>query len=204
MKSCCAANISVERSGSLCDSLRSRITHLSHACWDQRFSGVEHRLEFVRNWQGTQWYNSSIATAPERTMADLSSFTEPMILLLGGRDKNLPWEDLARLIHNKVDHVIVFGEAAFKILASIGLLSPGEKLTSIACASDFENALYQAAQISEPGDVILLAPGCTAYDAFKDFEEREIILRNGSITYHERYKSTHQTQYCWPLLPRQF
>ncbi len=136
------------------------------------FPGVEHRLEFVRNWRNTQWYNGSIATAPERTMADLRSFTEPIILLLGGRDKNLPWDDLARMIHNKVDHVIVFGEAAFKILAAIGLLSPGEKLTSIACASDFENALYQAAQISEPGDVILLSPGCTAYDAFKDFEER--------------------------------
>jgi len=136
------------------------------------FKGVEHRLELVRTWQGTEWYNSSIATAPERTLADLKAFSEPIILLLGGRDKDLPWDDLARLIHDKVDHVIVFGEAAFKILAAIGLLCPGEKLTSIACAADFENALYQAAQISEPGDVILLSPGCTAYDSFKDFEER--------------------------------
>lgn len=136
------------------------------------FKGVEHRLELVRTWQGTEWYNSSIATAPERTLADLKAFSEPLILLLGGRDKDLPWDDLARLIHDKVDHVIVFGEASFKILAAIGLLCPGEKLTSIACATDFENALYQAAQISEPGDVILLSPGCTAYDSFKDFEER--------------------------------
>ncbi len=136
------------------------------------FTGVEHRLELVRTWREAQWYNDSIATAPERTMAALRSFSEPIVLLLGGRDKELPWEDLARMIHNRVDHVIVFGEAAFKILAAIGLLSPGEKLTSIAYADDFEEALYQAAQISEPGDVVLLSPGCTAYDSFKDFEER--------------------------------
>lgn len=136
------------------------------------FLGVEHRLELVRTWRGSEWFNDSIATAPERTMAALRCFTEPIILLLGGRDKDLPWDDLVRMIHNRVNHVIVFGEAAFKILSALGLLAPGEKLTSIACAADFEDALYQAAQICEPGDVILLSPGCTSYDAFKDFEER--------------------------------
>jgi UDP-N-acetylmuramoylalanine--D-glutamate ligase len=136
------------------------------------FLGVEHRLEIVRTWRETEWVNDSIATAPERTLAALRSFTEPIILLLGGRDKELPWDELARTVHNRVDHVIVFGEAAFKILAALGILAPGERLTSIACASDFENALYQAAQISEPGDVVLLSPGCTSYDTFRDFEER--------------------------------
>jgi UDP-N-acetylmuramoylalanine--D-glutamate ligase len=136
------------------------------------FTGVEHRLELVRNWQGVQWYNDSIATAPERTMAGIRSFTEPLILLLGGRDKDLPWEDLARLVHNRVDHVIVFGEASFKITAALGQLTPGERLSSIACASDFQDALYRAAQIAGQGDVVLLSPGCTAYDAFRDFEER--------------------------------
>jgi UDP-N-acetylmuramoylalanine--D-glutamate ligase len=136
------------------------------------FTGVEHRLELVRSWQGVQWYNDSIATAPERTMAGIRSFTEPLILLLGGRDKDLPWEDLARLVHNRVDHVIVFGEASFKITAALGQLTPGERLSSIACASDFQDALYRAAQIAEQGDVVLLSPGGTAYDAFRDFEER--------------------------------
>jgi UDP-N-acetylmuramoylalanine--D-glutamate ligase len=136
------------------------------------FGGVEHRLEFVRNWHGVQWYNDSIATAPERAMAGIRSFTEPLILLLGGRDKDLPWEELARLAHNRVSHVIIFGEASFKITAAIGQLTPGERLTSIACAADFQDALYRAAQIAEQGDVVLLSPGCTAYDAFRDFEER--------------------------------
>jgi UDP-N-acetylmuramoylalanine--D-glutamate ligase len=136
------------------------------------FTGVEHRLELVRNWHGSEWYNDSIATAPERTMAALRSFSEPIILLLGGRDKDLPWDDLARMIHERVDHVIVFGEAAFKITAALGTLTPGERLTSIACAVDFKDALYRAAQIAESGNVVLLSPGCTSYDAFRDFEER--------------------------------
>ena len=60
---------------------------------------MAHRLEFVREWNGAKWYNDSIATAPERTMAAIRSFTEPIVLLLGGRDKNLPWEELAALVH---------------------------------------------------------------------------------------------------------
>ena len=75
------------------------------------FNGVAHRLERVRTWKGVTWYNDSIATAPERTIADIHAFDEPLVLLLGGRDKNLPWEKLAELVHQRVDHVIVFGEA---------------------------------------------------------------------------------------------
>ena len=80
---------------------------------------MAHRLEFVREWNGAQWYNDSIATAPERTMAAIHSFTEPIVLLLGGRDKNLPWEDLAALVRQRVQHVVLFGEAAEKISAAL-------------------------------------------------------------------------------------
>ena len=85
----------------------------------QEFRGVAHRLEFVREWNGVQWYNDSIATAPERTMAAIRSFTEPIVLLLGGRDKNLPWEDLADLVRQRVEHVVLFGEAAEKIASAL-------------------------------------------------------------------------------------
>ena len=85
----------------------------------EEFRGVAHRLEFVREWNGAQWYNDSIATAPERTMAAIRSFTEPIVLLLGGRDKNLPWEDLAALVRQRVQHVVLFGEAAEKIAAAL-------------------------------------------------------------------------------------
>ena len=86
------------------------------------FHGVPHRLELVRELHGVKWYNDSIATAPERTMAAIRSFDEPIVLMLGGKDKDLPWEDLAELVRERVDHVVVFGQAAEKILSALGNL----------------------------------------------------------------------------------
>lgn len=136
------------------------------------FRGVAHRLELVRNWKGAAWYNDSIATAPERTIAAILSFEEPIVLLLGGRDKNLPWEDLARLIHRKVDHVIVFGESADKIIAAIHAETKETCATTIDRCSGVYAAIMKAAEIAEPGDVVLFSPGGTSFDEFKDFEER--------------------------------
>ena len=83
------------------------------------FRGVPHRLEFVRELRGVRWYNDSIATAPERSMAAIRSFDEPIVLLLGGRDKDLPWEELMQLVDERVDHVVLFGEAAEKIQKTV-------------------------------------------------------------------------------------
>jgi len=136
------------------------------------FNGVEHRLEYVRTWKGVDWYNDSIATAPERTMAAIEAFDEPLVVLLGGRDKNLPWEKLADLLHNRVDHVIVFGEAAGKILEAVGPLKPGRRLQTISHQPGLEAAVQAAAEIVEPGDVVLLSPGGTSFDEFSDFSIR--------------------------------
>lgn len=136
------------------------------------FHGVEHRLEYVRTWKGASWYNGSISTAPERTIADINVFDEPLVLLLGGRDKNLPWEKLVELIHRRVDHVIIFGEAREKILKAIGPLRPGSRLQTISHWPGMQAAVQAAAEVAEPGDVVLFSPGGTSYDEFKDFEER--------------------------------
>jgi UDP-N-acetylmuramoylalanine--D-glutamate ligase len=136
------------------------------------FAGVPHRLELVREWNGSRWYNDSIATAPERTIAAIQSFTEPIVLLLGGRDKNLPWESLADLIHARVDHVIVFGAAAEKILAALGSSRPGSRPYSLMHCAGVEEAVHAAAQVTVPGSVVLFSPGGTSFDQFKDFEER--------------------------------
>lgn len=141
------------------------------------FGGVAHRLELVRTWRGSKWYNDSIATAPERTVADIQSFSEPLVLLLGGRDKNLPWDELANLIHQRVDHVILFGEAATKIHAVIGPVALGRRPYSLETCSDLHEAVQAAAQVAQPGDVVLLSPGGTSYDQFKDFEERGECFR---------------------------
>jgi UDP-N-acetylmuramoylalanine--D-glutamate ligase len=136
------------------------------------FGGVAHRLELVCLHKGAAWYNDSIATAPERTMAAIRSFDESLVLLLGGRDKNLPWEDLAALIHQRVDHVILFGEAAEKIERAIGATSNGQRPYTLQRFPTLHPAVLAAAEIVQPGDVVLLSPGGTSFDEFHDFEER--------------------------------
>ena len=135
------------------------------------FRGVAHRLEFVRSWGGADWYNNSIDTAPERVIATIRAFDEPLVLLLGGRDKDLPWNELADLVRQRVDHVILFGEAAGLIERAIGALT-GSRLHSVAVCESLEQAVLAAAEVVEPGDVVLLSPGGTSFDAFRDFAER--------------------------------
>ena len=137
------------------------------------FHGVPHRLELVRELHGVKWYNDSIATAPERTMAAIRSFEEPIVLMLGGRDKDLPWEDLAELVRARVDHVVVFGQAAEKILGSLGSSGTGKKRPySIQRSAGLQEAIHQAAEVAESGDIVLLSPGGTSFDQFSDFAER--------------------------------
>lgn len=141
------------------------------------FRGVAHRLEHVRTWRGVEWYNDSIATAPERVRAALRAFSEPIVLLLGGRDKHLPWDELAADVRQRVDHVVIFGEAAEKIQQAIGTVSLGERPFTITRCQRLEEAIQAAADVAEAGDVVLLSPGCTSFDAFKDFEERGEVYR---------------------------
>jgi len=137
------------------------------------FGGVTHRLEWVAEVAGVQYYNDSIATSPERLVAALNSFEEPIVLLAGGRDKHLPWDEAARLMLRRTRHVILFGEAAGLIaqaLAAAGRATGGE--AGIHRRATLEDAVHAAAQVAHPGDVVLLSPGCTSFDAFKDFTER--------------------------------
>jgi UDP-N-acetylmuramoylalanine--D-glutamate ligase len=136
----------------------------------EEFRGVPHRLELVREFNGARWYNDSMASAPERTMAAIRSFDEPIVLLLGGRDKNLPWGDLADLVHQRVEHVVIFGEAAGLIETAFGPTS-GVTRTQVRCAR-LRDAVDKAVQVAESGSVVLLSPGGTSFDEFTDFAER--------------------------------
>jgi len=136
------------------------------------FRGVAHRLEFVRELNGVRWYNNSIATAPERTIAVIHAFDEPIVLMLGGRDKDLPWAELMQLVSERVDHVVLFGEAAEKIQKTVDSLGLGEKRFTVARADDLHEAVLKAAEVAEAGDVVLLSPGGTSFDEFNDFAER--------------------------------
>jgi UDP-N-acetylmuramoylalanine--D-glutamate ligase len=138
----------------------------------EEFRGVPHRLELVRELNGVRWYNDSMASAPERSIAAIRSFDESIVLLLGGRDKDLPWEELMQLVNERVDHVVIFGEAADKIQKTVDSLGLGQKRFSLSRATGLQEAVRLAAEVAESGDVVLLSPGGTSFDEFKDFAER--------------------------------
>lgn len=139
-----------------------------------RFPGVAHRLQLVRERQGVRYYDDSIATAPERLIAALRSFDEPIILLCGGRDKHLPWQEAACLIAEHASHVVLFGEMADLVESHIS--TARSQSTEARCvvhrAGTLEQAVQVAVSVSRPGDVVLLSPGGTSFDEFRDYAER--------------------------------
>jgi UDP-N-acetylmuramoylalanine--D-glutamate ligase len=115
-------------------------------------------------------------------MAAIRSFGEPLVLMVGGRDKKLPWDEFAALVYQRVDHLIVFGEAAEIILRAMERTLPVAEIGDLAGntvaqptidrCSGLREAVQAAARRVEPGDVVLLSPGGTSFDEFRDFEER--------------------------------
>ncbi|MGB2956983.1 MAG: UDP-N-acetylmuramoyl-L-alanine--D-glutamate ligase [Anaerolineales bacterium] len=139
----------------------------------EALSGVDHHLEYIRTWKGADWYNDSIATAPERSIAAINSFQEPLVLLAGGRDKDLPWQDFARLVLKKVKQLILFGEAADLIKQALqDEIDKGIEEIPYQICANLKEAVLKAADIVEAGDVVLLSPGGTSFDEFVDFAER--------------------------------
>jgi len=136
----------------------------------KQVQSIPHRMEFIRWWGGARWYNDSIATTPERAMAAIRSFDDSIVLLAGGRDKKIPWYDFAELVHKRVSHLILFGEAKEKITQALDL-SEKEELKTTSC-TDLREAVQVAARVVQPGDVVILSPGGTSFDEFRDFEER--------------------------------
>jgi UDP-N-acetylmuramoylalanine--D-glutamate ligase len=137
----------------------------------KRFSGIPHRLEFVRSFGGGDWYNDSIATAPERAIAAMEAFSEPLILLAGGRDKDLPWDRFVSIASQRVKHLILFGEAVNVITSTLSRYA-GDTVCEVAICSDLKEAVITAAGLVTEGDVVLLSPGGTSFDEFIDFEQR--------------------------------
>lgn len=136
------------------------------------FRGVPHRLEVVGRANGVTWINDSIATAPERTMAGLAAFTEPVVLLLGGRDKRLPMEGLEGLIRERCRAVVCFGEAG-PVFAE----SARRALSAVSLVATLVEAATAAARQAKPGDVVLLSPAGTSFDAYPSFETRGEAFR---------------------------
>ena len=137
------------------------------------FEGVPHRLETVRRWRDVLWVNDSIATSPERAIAAMAAYDEPLVLLAGGRDKHLPWERWAERAGKRVRLVIAFGELR-PIVEQALLRAPDVLLRQ---ADTLAGAVALAAELARPGEVVLLSPGGTSYDAYADFEARGAHFR---------------------------
>jgi UDP-N-acetylmuramoylalanine--D-glutamate ligase len=127
---------------------------------------VEHRIEFVRSKDGVDFYNDSKSTNMVATMTALDSFAGDVILLFGGRPKKESFASLAERIPRPVKAIIVFGEAVSKLREELGSELP------LSVARDLPGALTLARSMAKPGDTVLLSPGCTSFDQFRNFEER--------------------------------
>ena len=137
----------------------------------REFKPVPHRLELAGRVDGAAYYNDSIATTPERTLAGLRSFSEPVVLLLGGREKKLPLEELAREALVRCRAVVCFGEAG-SLLEQALHAAASAAAPPVACVATMADAVKAARGYAQPGDVVLLSPACTSYDAYDNFEER--------------------------------
>ena len=137
------------------------------------FSGVEHRIEFVRSKDGVLWYNDSIGTSPTRTIAGLRSFDEKLILIAGGYDKKISYAPLAPEIIKSVKFMILCGPTAEIIKREVEALN--EYKTSglvIELAADVASAVGRANEVARAGDVVLLSPASASFDAYPNFEAR--------------------------------
>ncbi len=161
----------------------------------RNFTGVEHRLEFVRELDGVRYINDTAATAPEAAIAALHSFDRPIVLIAGGADKNLPFDDLAREIVLRAKAVVLLnGTAAPKLLEALARIDERPKARPELVEgtndesfmshdspfvlrprsfvhgpfNDFAAAIDTARALAAPGDVVLLSPGCASFGMFRN------------------------------------
>ncbi len=136
------------------------------------FPGLEHRLEFVREVKGIKFINDSKATNPDSVLVALKSFNKKLILIMGGRDKGLPYTPLIPLIKEKVKALLLIGEAEEKIAYEL------QGTTQIIPCGTLKKAVKEAYRITRKGEIVLLSPACASFDQFRDFEQRGKIFKN--------------------------
>ncbi|ACY49574.1 UDP-N-acetylmuramoyl-L-alanine--D-glutamate ligase [Rhodothermus marinus] len=136
------------------------------------FEGVPHRLEFVRELDGVRYVNDSKATNVNAVWYALESFSCPIVLIAGGRDKGNDYSVLKPLVKEKVRALVAIGESADKLLRELGPLVP-----HAVKAQSMEEAIQYARVFAEPGDVVLLSPACASFDMFENYEDRGDTFR---------------------------
>jgi len=137
------------------------------------FKGVEHRNEFVRNYRDVEYYNNSIASSPTRTLAGIKAFEKPVVLIAGGRDKKVPFDPLAYEGYPYIKSLILLGEAKDQIKKVFNKLKSEKGIDiDVHIVNTLEEAVNKAVEISVSGDIVTLAPACTSFDMFENFEVR--------------------------------
>ena len=134
------------------------------------FKGLEHRLELVREVRGVKYYDDSFSTTPETAIAAIEAFDNPEIIILGGSSKNSDFTELGEVLCTRVNirAVIGIGQEWQQIKAKI----QNSKLKILEGLSDMQQIVQAAADIAEPGDVVLLTPACASFDMFKNYKDR--------------------------------
>ncbi len=147
--------------GLLCDCSLDHIRRVAGS-----YLGVEHVLEFVREWHGVKYYNDSKGTNVDATQKALSSFDEPIVLIVGGKDKGGDFHQLHELVRKRVKAVIAIGEAAPRIVSSL------TQVSSPIIAESLCEAIHVAEREADVGDVVLFSPACSSFDMFRNYDHR--------------------------------
>lgn len=158
--------------------LDGMVSHADCVSVAKTFPGVPHRMEFIRELHGIRFMNDSIASSPTRAIAGLHALPKPPIMLLGGHDKHIPFDELGDEICLHAKAAVLCGETAEPIAAAIRESAhyDAEKLPTVL-VDDFREAVETAYRLAEPGDIVTLSPACSSFDKFKNFEERGNTFR---------------------------
>ncbi len=138
----------------------------------RNFKGVEHRLEFVRELDGVAFVNDSKATNVDSVWYALQSFSRPIIVLLGGRDKGNDYSALYPLVETYVKAIVAIGESSDKVISAFSGMKPISKATTM------HEAIEQARAFAAAGDVVLLSPACASFDWFDNYEHRGKVFKD--------------------------
>ncbi len=140
------------------------------------FGGVEHRIELVRTLDGVRYYNSSIDSSPNRTINTLSVFENKVIMIAGGKDKGIPYDEVGPAIADKVKVLILIGATSDKIEEALIKTGRADGVTIIR-KTEYPDAVKTAHDMAKDGDVVLLSPASTSFDMFRNFEERGNLFK---------------------------
>jgi UDP-N-acetylmuramoylalanine--D-glutamate ligase len=152
--------------------VRGLVSHATMRETALTFGGVEHRLELVRKFRGVSYYNDSIASSPSRAIAGLRSFEQKVILIAGGKDKGIPFDELGSEIISSVKTLVLTGKTAERIRDAVLNAPEYNGSPRIIIHKDFQDAVLAAADASQDGDIVILSPASTSYDRFNNFAER--------------------------------